>query len=64
MIALLRTIGTQILLHLTTNKKLQEYTALKAIEVLKTLAEKTNNKFDDKLVEELRELLKSLGIIK
>ena len=64
MINLFRAILSQIVLHISTNKKLQEYSALKAIELLRNIANKTNNNLDNKIVDELEELLKRLEIIK
>ena len=48
---------------LLSNKQLQQYTAKKIIELLKTLANKTKNKTDNRIVLELEELLLKLGYL-
>ena len=54
---------SQLFLLISNNRALQEYTALKALEMLNYLASKTENTIDDKIVIELKLLLEKLEII-
>ena len=61
---IVRMIISQLFLLISNNRALQEYTALKALEMLNYLASKTENTIDDKIVAELKLLLEKLEIIR
>jgi hypothetical protein len=60
---IVRMIISQLFLLISNNRALQEYTALKALEMLNHIASKTENTIDDKIVIELKLLLEKLEII-